>query len=227
MTGKWTLDVSLIQYTNTYHVYHQSVNSYCCCHDTSICHSLINETQCSNDCGGELVMCLHQKYACTGGTSYLSLSSDSVTFSNLSLQFTSKTFQSVSNDCITIRSQYVSFVQTKGIFKIRVELWQKQIDVFNINLISHTHVKQMYSSNTQILLNYYLHCTTHYYGEQCKVYCKPNNTIGHYRCDSNGTEICLEGYSEDTNCTKGKDYTDNILIDQHYLIYCSFMLKWL
>ena len=212
MTGKWTLDVSLIQYTNTYHVYHQSVNSYCCCHDTSNCHLLINETQCSNDCGGELEMCLHQKYACTGGTSYLSLSNDSVTFSNLSLQFTSKTFQPVSNDCITTRSQYVSFVQTKGIFKIRVKLWQKQIDVFNINLISHTHVKQMYSSNTQILLNYYLHCTPHYYGEQCKVYCKPNNTIGHYRCDSNGTEICLEGYSEDTNCTKGNDYTDRLAL---------------
>ena len=64
----------------------------------------------------------------------------------------------------------------------------------------------MYSSNTQILLNYHLHCTTHYYGEHCKVYCKPNNTIGHYKCDSNGSEICLEGYSEDSNCTKGKDY---------------------
>ena len=84
----------------------------------------------------------------------------------------------------------------------------------------------MYGSNTQILLNYYLHCTTHYYGEQCKVYCKPNNTIGHYRCDSNGAKICLEGYSEDTNCTKGK-LLINILINHHYLLYCSFMLKWL
>ena len=113
----------------------------------------------------------------------------------------------LSNDYITTRSQYVLFVQTKGIFKIHVSdhLWQEQIDVININLMSYTHVKQMYSNNTQILLNYYLHCTTHYYGEQCKVYCKPNNTIGHYKCDSNGTEICLEGYSEDTNCTKGKD----------------------
>ena len=110
MTGKWTLDVSLVQYNNTYHVHHPYKNSYCCCPDDSNCHSLINETQCSNDCGGVLVMCLYQKNACTGNTSYLSLSSDNVTFSNLSLQFTSKSFQPVSNDYIITTSQYVSFV---------------------------------------------------------------------------------------------------------------------
>ena len=37
------------------------------------------------------------------------------------------------------------------------------------------------------------------------------NTL-YYRCDSNVTEICLEGYSEDTNCTKGKFYTDRLAL---------------
>ena len=110
MTGIWTLDISLLQYTNAYHIHHPNINSYCCCPDDSNCHSLINETQCSNDCGGVLAMCLHQKYTCTGGTSYLSLSSDNVTFSNLSLQFTSKSFHPVSNNYIITTSQCVSFV---------------------------------------------------------------------------------------------------------------------
>ena len=31
VTRKWTLNVSLLQYTNTYHVHHPNINSYRCC----------------------------------------------------------------------------------------------------------------------------------------------------------------------------------------------------
>ena len=37
-------------------------------------------------------------------------------------------------------------------------------------------------------------CHEHYYGDQCKLYCKGEDSDnGHYFCDENGSKVCLVG----------------------------------
>ena len=54
--------------------------------------------------------------------------------------------------------------------------------------------------------SYQLACTNdNYYGNNCSVYCKPQNdeSAGHYSCnETTGEKICLLGYVDpDSNCT--------------------------
>ena len=41
-----------------------------------------------------------------------------------------------------------------------------------------------------------IECATNYYQSDCSVYCIPtNDNTGHYTCDTNGSKICLPGFT--------------------------------
>ena len=47
-------------------------------------------------------------------------------------------------------------------------------------------------------------CTYQFFGRACDIVCPlgRNDSLGRYRCDSNGTLVCLEGYEDiSRNCT--------------------------
>lgn len=47
-------------------------------------------------------------------------------------------------------------------------------------------------------------CDLHYYNATCTKFCRPrDDKFGHYRCDSNGTKVCIEGW-KGTNCENCK-----------------------
>lgn len=56
-----------------------------------------------------------------------------------------------------------------------------------------------FGENVTFLVSFNLTCTFNYYGEQCSTYCKPANDSknGHYTCDSEGNQICFEGYKNE------------------------------
>ena len=60
-----------------------------------------------------------------------------------------------------------------------------------------------YGSYMTFTLRLTLNCMTHFYGENCSVYCRPEDSDqGHYTCLSNGTKVCLPGYQNtSTDCT--------------------------
>ena len=61
-----------------------------------------------------------------------------------------------------------------------------------------------------LTLSYTLRCENNYYGDNCTMYCIPqdDDDNGHYTCDSETGEIvCRDGWKNpDTNCTEGNDH---------------------
>ena len=46
-------------------------------------------------------------------------------------------------------------------------------------------------------------CDIHYYNTTCTKFCRPrNDTFGHYKCDSHGDKVCMDGWMG-SECDKG------------------------
>jgi hypothetical protein len=62
---------------------------------------------------------------------------------------------------------------------------------------------RFYGSYMTFALRLTLTCLPHYYGDNCSINCKPEDSDGgHYTCLSNGTRECLPGYhNTSTDCT--------------------------
>ena len=64
------------------------------------------------------------------------------------------------------------------------------------NFSSDTTVNE--GDSNVILLSYAtrIECATNYYQSDCSVHCIPtNDNTGHYTCDTNGSKICLHGFT--------------------------------
>ena len=57
-------------------------------------------------------------------------------------------------------------------------------------------------------------CANHYYGANCQTHCVPSDdSFGHYNCSSNGTKMCLPGYTAThLNCSTGTDINCKCLL---------------
>ena len=49
-------------------------------------------------------------------------------------------------------------------------------------------------------ISYRLLCSEHYYGKECSVYCKAQDSDedGHFTCDEQGNVVCNDGYQDET-----------------------------
>ena len=57
-----------------------------------------------------------------------------------------------------------------------------------------------YGSNMTFAFVLTLTCLGNFYGPNCSVYCKPENSSkGHYRCLDDGSKECLTGYKNVSN----------------------------
>ena len=53
-------------------------------------------------------------------------------------------------------------------------------------------------------VSFSVECTFDFYGPACDVSCPlgRNDSLGRYRCDNNGSRVCLDGYENmESNCT--------------------------
>ena len=55
----------------------------------------------------------------------------------------------------------------------------------------------------QIIILQRLYCVDNFYGSSCAIFCEErDDSTGHYTCDSDGTKLCLSGYTDPaTDCT--------------------------
>ena len=55
----------------------------------------------------------------------------------------------------------------------------------------------------QIIIRQLLYCVDNFYGSSCAIFCEErDDSTGHYTCESDGTKLCLSGYTDpDTDCT--------------------------
>lgn len=57
---------------------------------------------------------------------------------------------------------------------------------------------------TNLTYSYRMVCDDNYYGPSCSVMCEPRtDQFGHYTCTSNGTIVCLDGWTGNY-CDQGK-----------------------
>ncbi|XP_053177456.1 delta-like protein C [Scomber japonicus] len=59
-----------------------------------------------------------------------------------------------------------------------------------------------FGNQSELRYSYHIMCDENYHGEACSAYCRPrNDTWGHYTCDDDGEQHCLEGW-EGEYCIK-------------------------
>ena len=89
VSANWDLNVTLLEYSNQYHVY-KSSGEYCCCSTiavNSICDSTINQIQCKDHCGGYMNVCPIYKSSCLASLEHVNLANDSMIFDNKQIFF--------------------------------------------------------------------------------------------------------------------------------------------
>jgi hypothetical protein len=59
----------------------------------------------------------------------------------------------------------------------------------------------------QIIIQMFYRCAMNFYGSSCAIHCQErDDDTGHYSCASDGSRLCLDGYTDPTtNCTKPEE----------------------
>ncbi len=73
-------------------------------------------------------------------------------------------------------------------------------------------------SIAQIIVQMFYRCAINFYGSSCATYCQErDDDRGHYSCASDGSRLCLDGYTDPTtNCTKPKEQEDGTKAGQDF-----------
>ena len=67
-----------------------------------------------------------------------------------------------------------------------------------------------------ITLQFQVVCDTNYYGANCVTFCQPtNSSAGHYTCASDGSKVCLSGWSNPSgNCLTRESFMQQMTCSQ-------------
>ena len=80
-----------------------------------------------------------------------------------------------------------------------------------------------FSASSGVSMTYSLRvsCDNNYYNTTCTKLCRPrHDAFGHYRCDSNGDKVWLQGWMG-TNCETGRLSTCWLKVDMAQNVYFS------